>query len=125
MTSTGYKAMVFTEINPTSTTSTIFVVYTGPYNYKTKWTAGPFVLIPHDAGAPLPTTPTYASGTVGGLPPNPTASSTVTVTVTTSSSTTSFSALNCKCLVAAFLVIIWLSSFMVCADTECVFLSDR
>src|SRR5205823_12120898 len=117
-----YKDMVFTEINPTSTATPIFIAYLGPYGYWTTWTAGPFVLISHDPGAPLPTTPTYAPGTVGGLPPNPTTPPPVTVTVTTSSSTTSLSSQNCECLIAAFLVIIWLSHFAVCSAAEIRFL---
>ena len=123
MTSTGYKEMVFTEINPTSTTTTIVVNYNRGYVGAYVFTIGPFALIQHDVGAPTPTNP---NPTLGTAPENSaTPAPPATVTVVEKSSVTSINPPICESLVATFLLIFWLLPFSVGVDVTSIFLFCR
>jgi hypothetical protein len=86
MTTSGYKGFVFTEINPTSTTTSITMLYS--YNFDDvpqTYVLGPATILPNAVPVPPPGTPTtppdaYYSATLTEVV-------TVTETVRTSSST--------------------------------------
>jgi len=77
MTSTGYQTIVFTEINPTSTTTAITVTYwnagflDAPIPGASPFTMGPFTVISNAVSSPPLTTP----------PPTTTDESSMTKTV--------------------------------------------
>jgi hypothetical protein len=63
MSTTGYYAMAFTEINPTSTLTTIDLWYDKEWTGSGHWVIGPFKLIQNDAPPQTPDTitpPAYA-----------------------------------------------------------------
>lgn len=94
MTTSGYKGIVFTEINPASTTTAITMAYhqfpNGEVPIST-YILGPVTILPHTTPSTSPGTPTtppdaFYSATL-------TETLTVTETIRTSSSTTG---LSCK-----------------------------
>jgi hypothetical protein len=112
MTTTGYKNLVFTEINPTSTTTTILVVYNRLWIGAITYTLGPYTVIPHETPVTTPT-PTPPPTT---KQPDPTVACTPATTVTVSSPNSATTVPpNCEFLVTAFLAVVyWLSPFPVC-----------
>ena len=124
MTSTGYQPVVFTEINPTSTTTTIVGIYTHLYGeFTIQFTFGPFTVVSHlgqETQTVTTTAPQTAAPTTTTSPPTVTAVVTVTQQ---SSSSTSFSSLNCEYLLAVSLwAVSWLSLVLVSyMPTSCIY----
>ena len=55
MTTTEYKDMVFTEINPTSTTTTTILIYNRLCDPNFYYTLGPYTVLPHEIPITTPT----------------------------------------------------------------------
>jgi len=109
MTTTGYINMVFTEINPTSTTTTILLVYEPNCCIAKTFTLGPYTVLRHDTTPSTPTPPVTQPPAQGAQPTQTVVSA---ETVTPSSGITSLSpALPspsiCESLLAVFLVVFW------------------
>jgi hypothetical protein len=102
MTTTGYINMVFTEINPTSTTTAITLVYNRLWDGASYYTIGPYTVLQHETPVTTPT-PTAAPTTTQLSNP------TVTVTVTSRISSSTHIKPSCEFLVGAFLLAVcWL-----------------
>src|SRR3954451_6375698 len=84
MTQTGYQDIVFTEINPTSTTTAITMLYNPGY-YQTLFTLGPVTIVSNETPQTTPTV-TNLSPTTVTVVPTITVNSTPT-TITKGSST--------------------------------------
>ena len=88
--------MVFTEINPTSTTTAITLVYNRLWDGASYYTIGPYTVLQHETPVTTPTTTQLS---------NPT----VTVTVTSRISSSTHIKPSCEFLVGAFfLAVCWL-----------------
>jgi hypothetical protein len=100
MSTTGYYSMAFTEINPTSTLTTIDLWYDKEWTGNGHWVIGPFQLIQNDA---LPQTPDTITP-----PPtlSPVATATVTATVMASSGSTTSRSLPCESLFGLLLLVV-------------------
>lgn len=109
MSTTGYINMVFTEINPTSTTTTILLVYQPDCCNQKVFTLGPYTVLRHDTTPSTPTPPVITPPPAQSAQPTQTAASaTVTpISVGTSLSPAPFSPSTCESLLAAFLVVFW------------------
>jgi hypothetical protein len=96
MTATGYKDIVFTEINPTSTTTAITMFYDPGY-YQTVFGLGPVTIVRNDK---IQTTPTVTKPETVTVTPTITVDSSPT-TVTKVSSTSTLIQPSCELIVAA------------------------
>lgn len=105
MSTTGYYAMVFTEINPTSTLTTIDLWYNKEWTGNKHWVIGPFVVIHNDAPAQTPDVVTPPNTIT---PPATVTVATATVTKIVSSDSTSISSFSCESLIGALLAVSWL-----------------
>ena len=94
MSLTGYQDVVFTEINPTSTTTVITMFYDPGY-YQTTFALGPVTIAPNVI---TPTTPTVTEPTTVTVTPTVTVDSTPT---TVTRSLTTRTQPSCELIIAA------------------------
>src|SRR5271168_2724265 len=87
MTQTGYQDILFTEINPTSTTTAITMFYNPGY-YQIVFTLGPVTIAPNVITQTTPTVTQLQPTTVTVVPTVTVESSPTTVTKLTTSSST-------------------------------------
>ena len=105
MTTNGYINLVFTETNPTSTTTTIKVVH-NQQDGDDEYTLGPYTVIPHET--PVTTlTPTQPPSTIKKRDSSMTRTSKTTVTVSSISSLDTTVTPNCEFLVTEFLAVVY------------------
>lgn len=95
MTQTGYQDIVFTEINPTSTTTAITMIYNPGY-YQTIFTLGPVTIVSNVIPQTTPTVTNLQPTTVTVVP-----TVTVNSTPTTVTSSSALIQPSCELIITA------------------------
>jgi hypothetical protein len=111
MTQTGYQDIIFTEINPTSTTTAITMIYTtlGYFDddYSTSFILGPVTILTNQL---TKTTPTVTQPATVTVVPTVTVDSAPTTITKSSASSSTLVQPSCEFIIAIpSLIAIWLS----------------